>query len=74
MKEYEFLVDYIFNGFFCEKKDNVYIIRNEIVKYIWEKEIIVYFNLNLNIENEVWWLVWVEVLKICEYEVGYFDC
>lgn len=73
MKEYELLVDHIFNGSLCEKKDNVYIIRNEIVKYIREKETTVYSNLNLHTENEAWRSVRVEVSKIREYEVGYLD-
>lgn len=69
MKKYELLVDHISNGSLCEKNGNEYIIRNKIVKYIREKEITVYSNINLNTENETWRLLRVEVSKIREYEV-----
>lgn len=72
MKGYEHLVDHISNGSLCEKNGNEYIIRNNNVKYIREKEITVYSNMNLNTENETWRSVRVEKSTIREYEVDSF--
>lgn len=72
MEEYEHLVDHISNGSLCEKNGNVYIIKNNNVKYIREKEITVYSNINLNSKNETWRSIRVEMSQIREYEVDFF--
>lgn len=72
MERYEHLVDRISNGSLCEKNGNVYIIKNNNVKYIREKEITVYSNMNLDIKNETWRSIRVEMSQIREYEVDSF--
>ncbi|XP_052702358.1 uncharacterized protein LOC128178957 [Crassostrea angulata] len=61
MEGYEHFVDRISNGSLCEKDGNVYIIKDNNVKYIREKEITVYSNINLNFENETWRSIRVEM-------------
>lgn len=72
MREYEHLVDDISDGSLCEKNDDVYIIKNRFVKYIREKETSVFSNISLNIKNETWRSIRVEVSNICEYDADYF--
>lgn len=72
MEGYEHFVDRISKWSLCEKDGNVYIIKDNNVKYIREKEITVYSNINLNFENETWRSIRVEMSQIREYEVDSF--